>query len=56
MQSLSKSNKIICFLLCVIDVFSTYAWVVPFKNKKRITITNTFKKTLVESGRKLNKI
>ena len=35
MQLLSKYNKGIRFLLCVIDIFSKYAWVVPLKDKKR---------------------
>ena len=35
MQLISKSNKGIRFLLCVIDIFSKYAWVVPLKDKKR---------------------
>ena len=34
MQLISKYNKIIRFLLCVIDIFSKYAWVVPLKDKK----------------------
>ena len=34
MQSLSKYNKGIKYLLCVIDLFSKYAWVVPIKVKK----------------------
>ena len=34
-QLISKSNKGIRFLLCVIDIFSKYAWVVPLKDKKR---------------------
>ena len=34
MQLLSKYNKRIRFLLCVIDIFSKYAWVVPLKDKK----------------------
>ena len=33
MQVISKSNKGICFLLCVIDIFSKYAWVIPLKEK-----------------------
>ena len=37
MQLLSKYNKGIGFLLCVIDIFSKYAWVVPLKDKKRYT-------------------
>ena len=35
MQLLSKFYKGICFLLCVIDIYSKYAWVVPLKDKKR---------------------
>ena len=35
MQSLSKYNKGIKYLLCAIDLFSKYAWVVPIKEKKR---------------------
>ena len=35
MQSLSKYNKGIKYLLCAIDLFSKYAWVVPIKDKKR---------------------
>ena len=34
MQLLSRYNKGIRFLLCVIDIFSKYAWVVPLKKKK----------------------
>ena len=34
-QSISKFNKRIRFLLCVIYIFSKYAWVIPLKNKKR---------------------
>ena len=44
MQSLSKYNKGIKHLLCAIDFFSKYPWVVPIKNKKRTSITNAFKK------------
>ena len=34
------------FLLCVIDIFSKYAWVTPLKDKKGITITNAFQNIL----------
>ena len=44
MQLIKKLNKGICFLLSVIDVFSKYAWVIPLKAKKRITVTNAFQK------------
>ena len=56
MKFISKFNKIIRFLLCVIDIFSKYAWVIPLKDKKAITITNVFQKILNESKHKPNKI
>ena len=56
MQLLSKSNKGFRFLLCVIDIFSKYAWVVPLKDKKGVSIVNAFQKILKESNRKTNKI
>ena len=34
MQLLSKFNKGFRFLLCVTDIFSKYAWVIPLKDKK----------------------
>ena len=34
MSLISKFNKGINYLLCVIDLFSRYSWVVPYKNKK----------------------
>ena len=42
MQSLSKCNKGIKYLLCAIDLFSNYAWVVPVKDKKGTSIVNAF--------------
>ena len=33
-QLLSKFNKGFRFLLCVIDIFCKYAWVIPLKDKK----------------------
>ena len=56
MQLISQFNKGFRFLLCVIDIYSKYAWVIPLKNKKGITITNTFQKILKESNRKSCKI
>ena len=56
MQLISKFNKGIRFLLCVIDIFSKYAWVVPLKDKKGVSIVNAFQKILKESNRKRNKI
>ena len=56
MQLLSKFNKGIRFLLSVIDIFSKYAFVVPLKDKKRVSIVNAFQSILDKSGRKPNKI
>ena len=56
MQLISKFNKGISFLLCATEIFSKYAWVILLKDKKSITITNTFQKILDESNRKPNKI
>ena len=56
MQLISKFNKGFRFLLCVIDIFSEYAWVVPLKDKKGVTIVNAFRKVLDKSERKPNKI
>ena len=44
MQLISKYNKEINYLLCVIDLFSKYAWVDPLKDKKAVSIVNTFQK------------
>ena len=56
MQLISKINKGFRFLLCVTDIFSKYAWVVPLKDKKGVSIVNPFQKKLDRSGRKPNKI
>ena len=56
MQLLSKFNKEFRFLLCFIDIFSKYAWVIPLKDKKGISIVNAFQKILKESNQKPNKI
>ena len=56
MQLISKFNKGFRFLLCVIDIFSKYAWVVPLKDKKGVSIVDAFQKILDKSGRKPNKI
>ena len=42
MQLISKFNKGFRFSLCVIDIFSKYAWVVLLKDKKGISIVNAF--------------
>ena len=56
MQSLSKKNKNIKYLLCAIDLYSKYTFVVPLKDKKEISVTNGFNKIIKQSGRKPNKI
>ena len=56
MQLLSKYNKGIRCLLCVIDIFSKYAWVVPLKDKKCISIVKAFQSILKQSNGKPNKI
>ena len=56
MQLISKHNKGIRYLLCLIDLFSKYAWVVPLKDKKGVSIVNAFQKILDSSKGKPNKI
>ena len=55
MSLISRFNKGIKYLLCVIDLFSRYAWVVGLKDRKRVSIVNEFKKILDKSKRKPNK-
>ena len=61
MLLISKFNKGIRFLLCVIDIFKKYVWVVPLKDEKGVTIVNAFREILnnpmkLHSKRKPNKI
>ena len=56
MQLLSKYNKRYKFLLCVINIYSKYAWVIPLKDKKGINIVNAFQKIINDSKRRANKI
>ena len=56
MQLISKFNKRFRFLLCVIDIVSKYAWVVPLEDKKGVSTVDAFQKILDNSGRKPNKI
>ena len=55
MQSLSNFNKGIKYLLCAIDLFSKYAWVIPIKDKKGTSIVDAFQK-IISKKRKPNKI
>ena len=56
MQLISTHSKVIRYLLCAIDLFSKYAFVVPLKDKKGTTIANAFQSILGSSKRKPNKI
>ena len=56
MQSLSRKNKGIKYLLCAIDLYSKYAFFIPLKDKKGISIVNAFDKIIKQSNRKPNKI
>ena len=54
MQSLSKYNKGVKYLLCAIDLFTRYAWVIPLKDKKGTSIVNAFQE-IISKERKPNK-
>ena len=56
MQLISKFNKGFRFILCVIDIFSKYAWVVPLKDKKGNSVANAFQKIFYKWERKPNRI
>ena len=55
MQSLSKYNKGVKYLLCAINLFSKYAWIIPLKDEKGTSIVNAFQK-IISKERKPNKI
>ena len=44
MLLISKFNKGICFLFCVIDILSNYEWIVPLKGKEELLLLMLFKK------------
>ena len=56
MQLISKHNKGIRYFLCAIDLLSKYTFVVFLKDKKGITIANTFQSISGNSKRKPRKI
>ena len=56
MQSLSRKNKGIKYLLCAIDLYSKYAFAIPLKDKKGISIAIGFNKITKQFNRKPNKI
>ena len=43
-QIIGKFSKGFRFLLCVNDIFSKYAWVIPLKDKKELQLLTLFKK------------
>ena len=55
MQSLSKYNKEIKYLLCEIDLLSKYGLVVPIKDKKGTSIVNAFKKIISKERKPFSK-
>ena len=56
MSLISKFNKGIKYLLCVIDLFSRYSWVAPLKNKKGESVVEGFQIIFKNLRRKPNKI
>ena len=56
MGSLSSKNKNVKYSLCVIDVFTKYAWIKPLKYKKDKTVLNAFIKIVNESNCKPTKV
>ena len=55
MQLISNVNEKARLLLCVIDIQRKFTWVIPLKDKKGITIIETFQKNLEDSDHKSNK-
>ena len=53
---MSSTNKNVKYLLCVIDVFTKYAWVEPLKDKKGKTVLSAFIEIVNESNRKPSKL
>ena len=56
MRSLSSENWGVKYLLCVIDIFTGYAWVKPLKNKKAKTVLHGFNEILKNFQPKPNKL
>ena len=52
-QSLSECNKGIKHLFCATDLFSKYAWVVPLKDKRGISIVNAFQKIISKKKKQI---
>ncbi len=56
MESVASHNNGYKFILCIIDVFSKYAWCVPLKNKSATTVLDAVKDVVKKSGRSPEKI
>ena len=56
MESLSSKNKNVKYLLCVVDVFTKYAWVKPLKDKNGKAVLNDFMEIVNRSNPKPNKL
>ena len=56
MRLLFSKNKNVRYLLCVIVIFTKYAWVKALKDKKDKTVLNAFIEIVNESNRKRNKL
>ena len=56
MGSLASKFRNVKYLLCVIDVFTIYAWAKPLKAKKGKRALNAFIEIVNESDRKPNKL
>ena len=55
MQSLSKYNKGVKYLLCAVYLFSKYGWIVILKDRRGIITVKAFQK-LISKGCRPNKI
>ena len=42
MESSASNKKNVNYFLCVIDVFTKYAWIKPLENKKKKTVLYAF--------------
>ena len=56
MGSLSSKNKNVKYFLCIIDVFTNYAWVKPLNDKKGKIVLNAFIEIVTEPNRKPNRL
>ena len=56
MQEWEKQNNGEKYILCIIDVFSKYAWCVPLPDKKAPTVLKAFKNVIKQSKRKPAKV